>query len=184
MNEREIFERAIEIDDRRERDAFLDQACGADLDLRRRLDELLMSRDQVGDLRRVPGDQTVVPPQESDSFATIAAPADSEWKGRHPSVYDEEDESENTNFSFLQLATQSDSIGRLGHYEILKVLGRGAFGIVFKAFDQKLHRLVAIKVMSPELALTSPPRKRFLREARSVAALKHENVIQIYSVEE
>ncbi len=38
----------------------------------------------------------------------------------------------------------------LGHYEVLQVLGQGGFGIAFKAFDEKLHRLVAIKVMSTQ----------------------------------
>ena len=55
---------------------------------------------------------------------------------------------------------------------------------MLKAFDEKLHRLVAIKVMNPQMATTSPPRKRFLREARAAAAIKHENIVQVYSVEE
>ena len=67
---------------------------------------------------------------------------------------------------------------------MLEVLGRGGFGIVVKAFDEKLHRMVAIKVMAPRLAATSPPRKRFLREARASAAIRHENVVSIYAVEE
>ena len=53
-----------------------------------------------------------------------------------------------------------------------------------KAFDEKLHRFVAIKLMSPLLAATSAPRKRFVREARSAAAVRHENVIAIYAVED
>ncbi len=53
-----------------------------------------------------------------------------------------------------------------------------------KAFDEKLHRVVAIKLMCPELATTSPPRKRFLREARTAAAVTHENVVAVYAVEE
>ena len=68
--------------------------------------------------------------------------------------------------------------------EIERIIGRGAFGIVVKAFDEKLHRVVAIKVMNPELAMTSPPRKRFLREARTAAAMRHENIVGIYAVEE
>ena len=76
------------------------------------------------------------------------------------------------------------SLGRLAHYEVLEVLGNGGFGIVVKAFDEKLHRVVAIKVMSPLLAATSAPRKRFLREARTAAAVRHENVIAIYAVED
>ena len=93
-------------------------------------------------------------------------------------------EEEGPDLSFLQPSTKPGSIGRLGHYEILRVLGFGGFGIVFKAFDEKLHRLVAIKSMIPHLAATSPPRKRFLREARAAAAIRHENVVQVYSVEE
>lgn len=85
---------------------------------------------------------------------------------------------------FLAPSAKSDSLGRLGHYEVLDVLGRGGFGIVLKAFDDVLHRVVAIKVLAPEMAATSPARKRFLREARSAASLRHENVVQIYAVEE
>ncbi len=64
------------------------------------------------------------------------------------------------------------------------MLGRGGFGIVFRAFDSVLHRIVAIKVLAPELAATSPARKRFLREARAAAQVRHENVVQIHAVEE
>jgi eukaryotic-like serine/threonine-protein kinase len=72
----------------------------------------------------------------------------------------------------------------LGHYDVQEVLGRGGFGVVLKAFDRKLERLVAIKLMNAEMAATSPARKRFLREARAAAAVRHENVVQIYTVEE
>ncbi|MBT6153973.1 MAG: serine/threonine protein kinase, partial [Planctomycetaceae bacterium] len=85
---------------------------------------------------------------------------------------------------FLEPSTNPDSLGRLGHYEIQEVIGRGAFGTVLKAFDEKLHRVVAIKVLAPEMAATSPARKRFLREARSSAAVRHENVVSIYAVED
>ena len=67
---------------------------------------------------------------------------------------------------------------------MLQVLGSGGFGTVVKAFDEKLHRLVAIKVMAPLLAATSPARKRFLREARAAAAVRHENVVAIHAVED
>src|SRR5262249_2564337 len=73
---------------------------------------------------------------------------------------------------------------RLGHYEVLECLGRGAFGTVLRAFDESLQRVVALKVLSPEMAATSPPRKRFLREARAAAKIRHDNVVQIYAVEE
>lgn len=72
----------------------------------------------------------------------------------------------------------------LGHFDVLETLGRGGFGVVVKAFDQKLQRIVAIKMMSAELATTSPARRRFVREARAGAAVRHENVVRIYAVEE
>ena len=74
--------------------------------------------------------------------------------------------------------------GVVGHYDVLKTLGVGGFGVVVKAFDQKLRRVVAIKMLRSDLAATSPARKRFVREARAAAAIRHENVVQIYAVEE
>src|SRR5207244_2595608 len=74
--------------------------------------------------------------------------------------------------------------GRLGQDGVLEVLGQGGFGIVVKAFDDSLHRVVAIKVLAPHLVATSPPRKRFLREARAAAQVRHENVVPIHAVEE
>jgi serine/threonine protein kinase len=65
---------------------------------------------------------------------------------------------------------------------VLEVLRRGAIGTVLKAFDERVQRMVAIKIMSSELASTSPARERFLREARSAAAVRHENVLALYEV--
>lgn len=86
--------------------------------------------------------------------------------------------------SCLKPPQEPGCCGSLGHYDIECYLGHGAFGIVVRAFDTKLHRTVAIKVLHPELAATSPPRRRFLREARTAAALQHENVVRILAVEE
>src|SRR5262249_41259907 len=85
---------------------------------------------------------------------------------------------------FLTPSDKPGVLGRLDHYEILEVIGRGGMGIVLRAFDEILHRIVAIKVMAPALATTSPPRKRFLREARSAAQVRHEHVVDIHAVEE
>ncbi|QJW96946.1 bifunctional serine/threonine-protein kinase/formylglycine-generating enzyme family protein [Frigoriglobus tundricola] len=72
----------------------------------------------------------------------------------------------------------------LGHFDILETIGRGGFGVVVKAFDRNLRRVVAIKMMPAELAATSPARRRFVREARAAAAVRHENVVCIHAVEE
>jgi formylglycine-generating enzyme required for sulfatase activity len=86
--------------------------------------------------------------------------------------------------TFLSPATRPDSLGRIGHYEVFQVLGRGGFGIVFRAFDDVLQRVVAVKVLAPQLAATSPARKRFLREARTSGQVRHENVVQVHEVGE
>ncbi len=81
---------------------------------------------------------------------------------------------------FLSEGKTSDGLGRLGHYEIQEVLGVGATSVVFRAWDEQLHRQVALKVLLPSLG--EDARKRFLAEARAAAAIDHENVITIYQV--
>lgn len=84
--------------------------------------------------------------------------------------------------NFLQPSDQPDSLGRLGPYEILHVIGRGGFGVVLKALDTSLRRIVAIKVLSPALAANASARRRFVREARAAAAVVHEHVVAIHAV--
>ena len=73
-------------------------------------------------------------------------------------------------------------LGRLGGYEISGVVGVGGMGVVLKAIDPALDRVVAIKVMAPHLASHVTARKRFAREAKAAAAVLHPNVIPIHSV--
>ena len=179
MNERAIFDAALAIADLNQRQAFLDEVCADDVDLRARVEALLQSHESAGSFLEVPivGSPTRDASKGQEQTAEIS-------KSNAVLEDDDESEADEISLSFLGPATKPGSIGRLGHYEIISILGQGAFGIVFKAFDEKLHRQVAIKVMNPELAATSPPRKRFLREARAAAAVRHENVVQVYSVEE
>src|SRR5262245_50091422 len=76
------------------------------------------------------------------------------------------------------------SLGRLGHYEVLEVVGKGGMGAVFRAFDTQLHRVVAIKALAPHLANSSAARQRFVREARAAAAITHEHIIPLNAVED
>ncbi|MCA9127627.1 MAG: protein kinase [Planctomycetales bacterium] len=73
-------------------------------------------------------------------------------------------------------------LGRIGGYEVSGVVGSGGMGIVLKAHDRALDRIVAIKVMAPHLASNGSARKRFAREAKAAAAVIHPNVIAIHSV--
>ena len=83
-----------------------------------------------------------------------------------------------------QLAPTDDpeSMGRIGGYEVTGVVGAGGMGVVLKAHDRSLDRIVAVKVMSPHLASSGSARKRFAREAKAAAAVLHPNVIAIHSV--
>jgi serine/threonine protein kinase len=77
-----------------------------------------------------------------------------------------------------------ESIGLIGPYRIDKMLGRGGMGVVFKAWDNNLNRFVAIKFLSPRLAVSPLARTRFTREAQAAAAISHTNVVRIHSIGE
>jgi serine/threonine-protein kinase len=71
----------------------------------------------------------------------------------------------------------------LGHYRIVARLGAGGMGVVYRAEDEKLRRTVALKVL-PDTTGNEERRQRFLREARSAAAITHPNVAVVYAVDE
>jgi serine/threonine protein kinase len=83
---------------------------------------------------------------------------------------------------FLAPPHKPGSLGRLDHYEVLEVVGRGATGVVLRARDTKLQRAVALKVLAPRLAASGPARERFVRGAHATAAVRDDNVIAIYAV--
>ena len=71
-------------------------------------------------------------------------------------------------------------VKRLGRYELLDRLGKGGMGVVYRARDTTLNRLVAVKMLLGSLEGDEETRERFLREARSAGELNHPNIIQIY----
>ena len=81
----------------------------------------------------------------------------------------------------LFLSFQSALAGR---YSLERELGRGGMGIVYLAREVRLDRLVAIKLLPPELAAQSRLRERFAREARTAARLSHPNIVPIHTVDE
>ncbi len=146
--------------------------------LRRQLDCLLSAHAQAGAfLER--------PIMESSKLVGMAARTE---PGSGAEAIDCEELSASPDSSivldFVSPPRRPDSLGRLGHYEVLEVVGHGGMGIVMRAFDEKLHRVVAIKALVPALATSASARERFVREARATAAVNHDNVIAIHAVED
>src|SRR5688572_23684911 len=80
---------------------------------------------------------------------------------------------------------QSDLTGReVSHFRVLEPLGSGGMGVVYRAEDLRLHRTVALKFIRPDYTIDDTATARFLREARSVAALDHPNICTVHEVGE
>jgi serine/threonine protein kinase len=173
-----IFFAALEKGTDAERAAYLHEACAGDEALRRRVERLLAAHPRAGDFLERPvveiANVAALAPQDTPVGSATSGTGDAQaHRPRDGHALD-----------FLAPAEKPGSLGRLGHYEVLEVIGKGGMGIVLKAFDDKLHRVVAIKVLAPALATSDSARQRFVREARAAAAVTHDNVIDIHAVED
>jgi serine/threonine protein kinase len=83
----------------------------------------------------------------------------------------------------LAPASHPEMLGRIGRYDVEKLVGSGGMGVVFKGYDSDLNRPVAIKVLAPCLAGNGAARQRFAREAKAEAAVVHDHVVPIHNVE-
>jgi formylglycine-generating enzyme required for sulfatase activity len=113
-----------------------------------------------------------------------SAPAAGRPRGGIPQDGPSGADADDISLDFLTPSGNPGSAGRFLHYEVLEVLGKGGFGTVLKAFDEKLHRVVAIKLLAPQLASSGTARERFLREARAAAAVRNDHVVSIHAVDE
>jgi len=82
-------------------------------------------------------------------------------------------------------ATTTLSSGdRVGGYQILGLAGAGGMGVIYRALEVKLQRVVALKFLPKDVVATSVDKDRFLREARTASALDHPNIGVIHGIEE
>ena len=158
-----IFMSALEKGSPAERQAFLDEACGDQPEIRARVEALLRADSDAGSFLARPA---------SGMDATLAADGDTVNSGGGE-----------VSLTFLQPCDKPGRLGQLDQYEIIEVVGQGGMGAVLRAFDTKLSRVVAVKVMAPELAANPSAVKRFQREATTAAAVVHEHVVTIHAVE-
>ena len=149
----ELFERALDVPLER-RETFLDEACGADAELRAELDSLLESNESATDYFENLSASIVSP-----AYGSLSDPANIE--------------TDTTLLPRLQ--------GALGEaYRIERELGGGAMSRVFLAEDRKLGRKVVVKVLPADLA-ASMSAERFRREIQLVAQLQHPHIVPLFT---
>jgi serine/threonine protein kinase len=169
---KEIFLAAVERPSGAERTTFLDDACAGDSALRKRV-ELLLDADALGSFPDYLA-------QEAEAGAATQGPDAS--PNDVTRTHAGEDTANDASLNFLSPPNDPANLGRLDHYEVLSEIGRGGMGIVFKAHDESLDRIVAIKAMALESVADAAARRRFIREALAVAAVVHEHVVTIHAV--
>ncbi len=155
------------------RDELDTQAATA---VRAHLDDCVGCQETLTEIRRCLGLEEPITRDIEPIAQTWDLPTQTE--GRRPGL------EEALELRLLLRSTDPKAIGRIASYEIYDVLGRGGMGIVLDAFDTVLHRRVAIKVLSPQLATSQTAHRRFIREARAAAGINHANVVTVHAVAE
>src|SRR5262245_48050198 len=129
MNERSIFLEALDREDPAQRSAFLETACAGDPALRQRVEALLRAHSAAGGFLAKPA-----PERLAEELAK--GQTNGETQAETPAG------EESDALDFLTPAEKADSLGRLGHYDVQEIVGRGGMGVVLRAFDEQLHRVV------------------------------------------
>src|SRR4051812_34537212 len=153
MTEEQVFLTALDLANLAERTAYLDRVCGGNADFRRQVEDLLTAHFRTGEFLNEPAGKQMLAASATPNNDNTLSQLDA---GGDAVAGDKKSDEDADELHFLQPSARPDSLGRIGHYEVLQVLGKGGFGIVFRAFDEVLQRVVAVKVLAPQMAATSP----------------------------
>lgn len=157
MRERKIFEGAIARSEGSERNRYLEEQCGSDLKLLRRVERLLENHRTTG------------------SFLDPV---------RHPLEPTELFSDESTEVALPPQIHSHAKVRYVGDYELIDEIARGGMGVVFRARQMSLNRIVAIKLLIASTSLSNDAKARFVAEAESAAMLDHPNILPVYEIGE
>ena len=164
----DLYHAALELTPE-DRSAFLERACGGDVDLRREVESLLAAHQQAGHFIEEPH-------QEASSL--LRSMLESAGSGSPRMVSSGNESAEDRDEASLTPGQ------RLGRYEVLDLIGTGGMGRVYRALDSSLGREVAIKTLAGTFRGDASSLKRFEREARVLATLSHPSIATIYGFEQ
>jgi eukaryotic-like serine/threonine-protein kinase len=171
MNPFDVFQTALELPSIPEQDAFIEEACRDDSALAANVRSLIEAHRMAGDFLESPVLSNDLSDRASDTVVPDALDV----------VFHERELRR-----LLPRAQDPSAYGMLGDFSILEILGAGTSGVVVKAMDEKLRRLVAIKMLRPthDSDVVDRERENLLAEASTVASIQHDSVVKVHMVQE
>src|SRR5262245_12004557 len=162
----DLFQAALEREGA-ERAAWLAAACAGDDGLRGEVEALLAALNEAGSFMETPAAESAVSRPTDARAAQLTTAVGPSASATDPRA---------------AMPTGSAVGRRIGHYEILSLLGVGGMGEVYLAYDAQLDRRIALKLLPPQFTTDPELVERFKREARAASATNHPNIITIYEI--